>query len=585
MDKEVIVRVAGAEVECSVMRTEEELALGLQGHNDLSEGEGMLFLFPQPKTPTFWMGKVAFPIDIIGIDENSRITKIVEDAQPGTTSRWTFHRVSAVLEVPGRWCLKNGINVGDQVDALDFPKIIKRKIAVDLNDPKLVMGRTELKVNKGFNAVWPQVFGMIYGTYIGKGGVFIYEGAHQPGMADAVWLRQYAEEQQRPEAMSALRYLERMPGTRHRMKGTDGKTLWVTDAELQYFDISKAPDLKGARQRRLEQEMPGETVSERPPEKLVELPLGGFDYVARHDAAYASGPQRIARTAAKPMPLSRSLDKALRSFRLGERPSIDNSILMKPGKLSPEEQIQYEMWLLGEAWTKFEELSQNVDALEKLVRTKPEEPEVQKAMEDEYLAHALLHLRGAIIDLPKQSNDALVNKIVEHMMRWHRSLTGQVNMLQKQIGEPGDSSLFWPGDEDDGFEPDASHDAAYASGSYHSASLRTAGSESYKGINFTPPQGARDAAQAGLNLRKEYGRGGTAVGIARARDIARGAKLSPETMKRMKAFFDRHQKNRGSGSESPPKNGWIAWQLWGGDAGRSWANKVVKQMEARKKKK
>ena len=60
--------------------------------------------------------------------------------------------------------------------------------------------------------------------------------------------------------------------------------------------------------------------------------------------------------------------------------------------------------------------------------------------------------------------------------------------------------------------------------------------------------------------------------------------MSPSTMKRMKAFFDRHQKNRGSGSESPPSNGYIAWQLWGGDSGRAWANKVVRQMEAADKK-
>lgn len=571
MDKEVIVRVAGAEVECSVMRTEEELALGLQGHNDLKAGEGMLFLFPQPKTPTFWMGKVAFPIDIVGIDENSRITKIVEDAQPGTTSRWTFHRVSAVLEVPGRWCLKNGINVGDQVDALDFPMVTKRhKIAVDVNDPTLVMGLTELTVNKGFNANWPQWLGLIYGTYIPKGTVLKYEGAHQAGMADAVWLREYASDS--PGAMKALPYLERMPGTRHRLRRADGKMLWVTDEELGYFDVSKAPDFKGARQRRLEQEMPGQTVRQRPPstdEGPVELSDDEFDYDASRDAAYASGPQHAARTAAKKVPLNKALPAALRAFRLGDRPSIDDRILRKSGPLTPEEQVQYEMWALGESWDTFEELAKYIDDTEDFVRAKAEDPEIQEALEQEYLAHILLQLRAVMSMMPMQSSDPLVRKIIEHMLRWHRDMAGYAKALQLQIGT------------DDELNYDASVDGMQHDAAFH----YTAGSEGYKGINFTPPKGARDAAQAGLNLRKEYGRGGTAVGIARARDIARGAKLSPETMKRMKAFFDRHQKNRGSGSESPPKNGWIAWQLWGGDAGRSWANKVVKQMEARKKKK
>ena len=116
------------------------------------------------------------------------------------------------------------------------------------------------------------------------------------------------------------------------------------------------------------------------------------------------------------------------------------------------------------------------------------------------------------------------------------------------------------------------------------ASYKLSESKSFKydKINFTPPQDARVAAQQGLDYRKEYGRGGTPVGIARARDLANGKQLSPDTMRRMKAFFDRHQKNRNPSdkeSDGGPKNGWIAWLLWGGDAGRRWAEKVVGQME------
>lgn len=104
--------------------------------------------------------------------------------------------------------------------------------------------------------------------------------------------------------------------------------------------------------------------------------------------------------------------------------------------------------------------------------------------------------------------------------------------------------------------------------------------KAYKHIDFSPPAGSRRDAQRGLDLRREFGRGGTGVGIARARDLARGANMSPDTMRRMKAFFDRHQQNRGSGTEDPPTNGYIAWLLWGGDPGRAWAEKVVRQMNA-----
>lgn len=96
-----------------------------------------------------------------------------------------------------------------------------------------------------------------------------------------------------------------------------------------------------------------------------------------------------------------------------------------------------------------------------------------------------------------------------------------------------------------------------------------------------PTQGMVEAAQQGLDYRREYGRGGTEVGIARARDIVNGRNLSPDTVRRMKAFFDRHEKNRNSGEKEPdggPTNGWIAWLLWGGDAGRTWAEAQVARM-------
>jgi hypothetical protein len=108
----------------------------------------------------------------------------------------------------------------------------------------------------------------------------------------------------------------------------------------------------------------------------------------------------------------------------------------------------------------------------------------------------------------------------------------------------------------------------------------TKGEGRYGDLDFIAPEGARDAAQRGLDLRSEYGRGGTAIGIARARDLARGAELSPDTVRRMKAFFDRHEQNRGSGEEDPPSNGYIAWMLWGGDPGRTWAETMVERMNA-----
>jgi hypothetical protein len=101
----------------------------------------------------------------------------------------------------------------------------------------------------------------------------------------------------------------------------------------------------------------------------------------------------------------------------------------------------------------------------------------------------------------------------------------------------------------------------------------------------TPPSGARTEARRGLEWRREYNRGGTAVGVARARDIANGKALSNSTVKRMVSYFARHEVDKKGQGWSPGQDGYpsagrIAWALWGGDAGRSWANKVARQIDS-----
>jgi hypothetical protein len=108
----------------------------------------------------------------------------------------------------------------------------------------------------------------------------------------------------------------------------------------------------------------------------------------------------------------------------------------------------------------------------------------------------------------------------------------------------------------------------------------------YDGIDFTPPEGARESAKRALDVREEKPasqKGMTPVGIARARDLINGVKFSPDTVRRMKAFFDRHEVDKKGETWDEQGKGWQAWNGWGGDAGYSWAKKVVGQMESRDK--
>lgn len=108
----------------------------------------------------------------------------------------------------------------------------------------------------------------------------------------------------------------------------------------------------------------------------------------------------------------------------------------------------------------------------------------------------------------------------------------------------------------------------------------------YKGVDIDtkPTESMANEAQRGLDWRSEFGRGGTEVGIARARDISNRSELSFSTIKRMVSFFARHEVDKQAEGFSPgedgyPSNGRIAWALWGGDPGRSWANAIRDRLD------
>jgi hypothetical protein len=100
--------------------------------------------------------------------------------------------------------------------------------------------------------------------------------------------------------------------------------------------------------------------------------------------------------------------------------------------------------------------------------------------------------------------------------------------------------------------------------------------------SFTPTQAMREEAQRGLDWRSEFGRGGTEIGIARGRDIAGGKDLPLGTVNRMVSFFARHEIDKQAEGFNPgetgyPSNGRIAWALWGGDPGKTWAENIADQ--------
>lgn len=98
-------------------------------------------------------------------------------------------------------------------------------------------------------------------------------------------------------------------------------------------------------------------------------------------------------------------------------------------------------------------------------------------------------------------------------------------------------------------------------------------------VDLTPTAEMASAAERGLELRRKHGRGGTEVGVARARDLANRKTLSPSTVRRMHSFFARHAVDKEGAGWGKDSAGWIAHLLWGGDAAKAWAARKSKELD------
>jgi len=104
-----------------------------------------------------------------------------------------------------------------------------------------------------------------------------------------------------------------------------------------------------------------------------------------------------------------------------------------------------------------------------------------------------------------------------------------------------------------------------------------------RAVSLVPSEGMAAAARRGLKLH-EAGRSGDGLKpetVSRAKRIAAREELTPEHVREMRAWFARHKVDRRPGwdkvgSESP---GFVAHELWGGDAAVSWSEAKVKQMD------
>jgi len=102
-------------LEVRVAASFRERYVGLSRTDSLGPDEGMLFVHEQAANHSFVMRGMSFPIDIVFVGEDRRITRIhhAEVEEPPLTeyrgeAKWT-------IEAPENWTARNNVSVGDRV--------------------------------------------------------------------------------------------------------------------------------------------------------------------------------------------------------------------------------------------------------------------------------------------------------------------------------------------------------------------------------------------------------------------------------------------------------------------------------------
>ncbi len=114
------VSIKDLSIDAEIASTTDSQTKGLSDRANLPTGRGMLFIYDDESSRSFWMKNVSFPLDIIWIDSNYKIVGIDRNIQTelGKSDSELAHYGQAfqsqyVLEINGGTASKNNIQIGD----------------------------------------------------------------------------------------------------------------------------------------------------------------------------------------------------------------------------------------------------------------------------------------------------------------------------------------------------------------------------------------------------------------------------------------------------------------------------------------
>lgn len=119
-----VLSINGVPVRVEISDTESKRQQGLMGRRYLTQGSGMLFIFPEEQGLGFWMKNTMIPLSIAFISKSGQILNIEEMYPYDLTTVKSQGDALCALEVPSGWFKRNGIQPGDIVNGIEDKTLV-----------------------------------------------------------------------------------------------------------------------------------------------------------------------------------------------------------------------------------------------------------------------------------------------------------------------------------------------------------------------------------------------------------------------------------------------------------------------------
>lgn len=117
--KEVKININNQNYFLEIASTSEQRATGLSNRDNICANCGMLFVFSRQGNQSFWMKDTRLPLDIIWLDKNFKITKIVTALETNSQKTHTA-KAKYAIELNANEAFKHDLKIGDTIQLPDF---------------------------------------------------------------------------------------------------------------------------------------------------------------------------------------------------------------------------------------------------------------------------------------------------------------------------------------------------------------------------------------------------------------------------------------------------------------------------------